>query len=967
MASLIEFVRANVSPRDYYGKIFPDMKWPSGGTEPRTTCIFHKDKTPSLHLNPETGAWYCHGCSEGGKSIISFQAKKESQSNGEAALAIYHENVRPVIDDKTVRRWHRRLMESPEALRYLTKTRHISPGVVEARELGFNGTRFMIPVRDEFGVCVNVKMYDPLATPKMLNYKKEEEERSYGSPPMMYPVGVLVQPDLKKIVLCEGEWDALVLESMGIPAVTVTAGCKSWAPQYNERFRGLDVVIAYDNDKDGTRYDKRVVLKNLKKLALRVRRLNIPLEVGKDVTDWVKNDSKMRARQGWVAEITKAQVLIDNPAEMVELSDLTDVPLDEASQAKWYHKRIRVKALVTGKDIAPYILPKKIRVSCNKECDSCPLAESGKDHRDVTIDPSDPRVLSMVDVPESTVKRVCLSIAGFAAKPACQIRVDALETFNLEQLLLIPSLEGTVKQYVMTSSYYIGHGLHSNRGYEFDGITTTNPQDQHATHLFDTARPMQDEIETFQLTPELKEKLKIFRPKRLKLMAHLMGIAEWQSRNITKIRQRPDLHVAVDIVFHSVQSFDFNGEYVKRGMMDVLVLGDTRCGKGFVTEGLMRHYSLGEMASGENCSFAGLVGGLQQVGKRWLVTWGMIPLNHNRLVGIDEASSLSESDIGHMSRVRSEGVAEINKIKRESTQANTRLIWLANPRSGRPIMEYNAGVVAVKELIGANEDISRFDFVLTLATNEVPSEIINAAAHQDQGDSDKYPRELCRSLVLWAWSRMPGQVKFSQPATDLIIAQAIKFGYQYSASIPLVQAENIRIKLAKISAAVAARVFSADESGEVLLVEPEHVDCACQFLRMIYSKPSMAYDLFSQRAISSTTIERGSPVDKIFEGFTKTDRSSTIDGLLGLHRIQPDNLGDYVGDVQRAKTLIGDLVKAHYLARQEPGNWYLKSPAFSAWLRAQRNGSANGVNGSHHKVNGPNGAARNGDATDRNF
>jgi DNA replicative helicase MCM subunit Mcm2 (Cdc46/Mcm family) len=172
-------------------------------------------------------------------------------------------------------------------------------------------------------------------------------------------------------------------------------------------------------------------------------------------------------------------------------------------------------------------------------------------------------------------------------------------------------------------------------------------------------------------------------------------------------------------------------------MLDILVLGDTRCGKGYVAQGLSRHYGLGDIASGDSCSFAGLVGGLQQIRNSWRITWGLLPLNNNRLVIIDEASSMSPDDIARMSRIRSEGVAEIVKIIRESTQANTRLIWLANPRSGRPILSYNTGVQAVKELVGAVEDISRFDIVLTLATNEVPSEVINAVVSGETDDKKK--------------------------------------------------------------------------------------------------------------------------------------------------------------------------------------------------------------------------------------
>ena len=302
-----------------------------------------------------------------------------------------------------------------------------------------------------------------------------------------------------------------------------------------------------------------------------------------------------------------------------------------------------------------------------------------------------------------------------------------------------------------------------------------------------------------------------------------MSIAEWQSRNVTKIFDRPDLHIAVDLAYHSAPAFTFNREFIHRGMLDILILGDTRCGKGFVTERLQKYYGLGEIASGENCSFAGLIGGIQQIAGRWLITWGLIPLNHKRIVIIDEVSSMSEADINKMSRVRSEGVAEISKILRESTVANTRLIWLANPRSGRPIVTYNTGVEALKELIGANEDISRFDFAMTVAANEVDTEIINTIAEYDTSDKRKYPAELCKNLVLWVWSRKDDQIKFTSSSVKKIIEISKKLGDKYSSSIPLVQVENIRIKVAKISAAIAGRTFSTDDDCKSIIINSKPV------------------------------------------------------------------------------------------------------------------------------------------------
>lgn len=44
------------------------------GADGKTTCPFHDDRTPSLHVYPGNGGWYCYGCEAGG-TIIDFGAR----------------------------------------------------------------------------------------------------------------------------------------------------------------------------------------------------------------------------------------------------------------------------------------------------------------------------------------------------------------------------------------------------------------------------------------------------------------------------------------------------------------------------------------------------------------------------------------------------------------------------------------------------------------------------------------------------------------------------------------------------------------------------------------------------------------------------------------------------------------------------------------------------------------------------
>lgn len=938
MASLIGFVRRNVDPEKYYKSIFPEVSWSAGSNEAKVLSPFVDEKVPSLSLNRDTGAWYsfCASDERGGSSIISFHVAYYKITTKEAAQDLFTKFIHPVIPNKKIRQWMKKLYRTPMALRYL-QSRLLSKKVVQQYRLGWDGKRIVIPIYNEFRLCVNAKLYDPHPQknmPKMINYTNPLEERSYGSPTMLFPLSALLDKEKKEdtLFISEGEWDTLALISIGLSAITSTTGAKTWPSRYNNFFKSRKVIIVYDNDESGVSGAHQVA-KQLLGTVKTLQQIKIPQKYGKDVTDYMLRDKRMRKQQSWRSLVEKAKILIDNPEEPVSIrQEAVRVSLDQASQAKWYNQRIQVEALITGKDIAPYLLPQKFRITCSGDCEDCSIAREELGFKEYDIDLDNYDVLTMVDMSKGSVRQKLLNTANLPHFKSCKAKIEILKTFNIERLLLIPTLDSESKEYVVRPAYYIGHGLRANRAYCFEGTLVAEPKSQHTAYLFDLANPIQDEIETFELSEPAKKELLCFRPKHYKHLAHLNSIAEWQSRNITKILERPDLHIAVDLAFHSVQAFWFNKEYVSRGMLDILILGDTRCGKGYVTEGLSKFYGLGEIASGDNCSFAGLVGGLQQTGNNWRITWGLIPLNNKRLVIIDETSSMEIKDIARMSRIRSEGVAEIVKIIREVTQANTRLIWLANPRSGYPIATYNTGVEAVKELIGAIEDISRFDFVITLASKEVASEIINAPAVYSVEDSAKYPKELCRALILWAWSRAPDQIEFTKKATQEIIKEAIEFGYSYSPVIPLIQAENVRLKLAKVSAAVAARTFSADSSCERLIIKLEHVECAAQILRMFYNKPSMAYDLFSKTTLAASEIEKSKDIKKVLENYSQ-DLLSVIVGLLESQRINSDNLSDYIGDIVTAKSLIGELVQLRCLIRLETGNWYVKNPDFTKWLR----------------------------------
>jgi hypothetical protein len=313
---------------------------------------------------------------------------------------------------------------------------------------------------------------------------------------------------------------------------------------------------------------------------------------------------------------------------------------------------------------------------------------------------------------------------------------------------------------------------------------------------------------------------------------------------VTRIYGRLDLHVAVMLVYHSVITFPFQDKLERRGWLDALVVGDTRTGKSEVSQRLLEQYRLGQFVNCEAATFAGIVGGLQQMADRqWAVTWGIIPMSDRRLVVLDEASGLSFENIQAMSDVRSRGFVRLQKIQAEQAWARTRLLWLSNPRDSS-MERYTYGIQAIEPLIGNREDIARFDFAMALTQHDVSMEDIYQVPSRDE---PQYSAEDAQTLVMWAWSRQAEDIRWEFGAEDDVFTAAGWLGQEYVGDPPLLQAANAHVKVARIAVAMAAATFSTDRTGKHIVVKRAHVVSALKFLHSLYKKETFGYHRLSER------------------------------------------------------------------------------------------------------------------------
>src|SRR5699024_4597781 len=130
---------------------------------------------------------------------------------------------------------------------------------------------------------------------------------------------------------------------------------------------------------------------------------------------------------------------------------------------------------------------------------------------------------------------------------------------------------------------------------------------------------------------------------------------------------------------------------------------------------------------------------------------------------------------------------------------------------GRQLKAENYGVSAVLKLFGKAEDVRRLDFAVAVASGEVDADIVNKSVADMPALQHRFTSDKCKLRVMWAWSRRPENIVFTDEAVQTILESASKMGRTYSSRIPLVEPADQRLKIARLAVAAAACVYSTDD------------------------------------------------------------------------------------------------------------------------------------------------------------
>lgn len=274
----------------------------------------HEDRRPSCSVSTEHGAWLCWSCGARGGAYDAALAVGHTPASaiqlmirfGLAEPRSDHEPTarrsgvrvksiaarRPlaglpslIVSEHEVDCWREALFcdRGREVRRALAAGRLWSEVVMRELELGFDGARITIPIRNGAGGLRGLLRYRPGAEPKMLAARGTR--LGLIPHPVREPGGPLT--------LVEGPADMLALRSHGCPAIAVP-GDHAWRREWARLLEGREITIVMDCDLAGRTAAQRIAHDLGQSAAVRILDLAPQRSDGFDVTDWLRQRHQPR-------------------------------------------------------------------------------------------------------------------------------------------------------------------------------------------------------------------------------------------------------------------------------------------------------------------------------------------------------------------------------------------------------------------------------------------------------------------------------------------------------------------------------------------------------------------------------------------------------------------------------------------------------------------------------------------------
>lgn len=944
----------------------------SGGWSKRVRCPFHDDSdTPNFFVSLRAGTFKCHACSEGG-SIFDFWLKMNGKDKSEfndslVALAnvagidigswrkdqgssskisadrraaaaeakpevnketteVEFDKTKPPISKDYVIRLHRAL--TPDVVDFLVKSRGLTRKTIEGCFIGWDESwprkdrgnriasgRISIPVPNVDGQFRNIRGYSNDTDPafKIVNFienRKQPNELSRGKPPRLYNVHRMIDEGWTNVVICEGEFDAILLtqelHDAGYTdwgAVTPTHGVSNFQSWWVDMLVSRNVYLCFDVDSAGKIGAAKVATEHfLPGIKLgrfnSVKIIELPRLSGSkeenDITDFFMK--KNGTAEEFIKAATESLPLIsggfdgdDASVEPIEVEDFVSL----LQKREYIDQRVRVPIAITGQTSKLYHAIRECEVEfCpnrggDKEC----CTESGQTH---TIPYGHPAYITSCMNSERVVHQELASL--LCNKGQCRkLKIKArskvvIELYYAHQVVdrwRVSEEDGRLvnKQELKVAPIYIlqppeTHAVQPTN-YMAIGWVRTHPQTGMSCLFVESMEKIEDDWSKFDSTlPENIEHLKglkeIGRDK----------IVEAIINDVTRIYEADEILYTVLLTYLCPLRLHFNGE-IQRGWINSAIIGDTGTGKSATFNKFADWVSVGSSFSALSGSRTGLLYAIKQSGGgEWQLSIGLYVRSDGQILAIDEVQELESDEIKKMAIAMDTGYLDIERVVTGGYPTRTRTIFILNPKNSRgqavTVSDFPHGCESIRHCFDPMF-IRRLDFAVFTTGNHAPEfynrRVDSPVNSVNKGDKKKVNLSAAsfRSLIFWAWTRSPKQIKFTDDATDLCLDAATRLSTRYGHAdhVPLAKAQDLRLKVARISAAFAVLSCSFSEDFQGLIVLPEHVKSSAMFLDVVYSSSACELDATSSRGQETHVLNDYTGVAESIDAAIMSDDTSS--------------------------------------------------------------------------------------------
>lgn len=801
----------------------------SAAVEVNVTCPFthrtangmpYLESNPSAHVNTQDRVFHCKACGTGHNETSFIQ-----QILG--CSFVYAKKLAQCFNtDEDIYQWKQdsALSESGRALAHRLG---IANNVLEELNVASSDTdSLMFPVF-MYDHLLDVRKYNPGGKPKV-------KSRTNCPSGLIIPYDLWRETPAKRVtVLCAGEKDMAVARSKGLNAITFTGGEQS-RPKMLEPFRDRIVAICYDNDEAGKTGAIKVATE-LYGIAHTVKIVTgfheVCKESGEDLTDFFMKYGKTRD--------DLIRYIKDTPVFECNVEDQSNLPIIDlltATKAQHVNQLVRSNIQVVAVSDSSFLTPsaiiaEKFRLAGNNDLMAVGQSADWELSEDNIQD-----VLHLVDnnFKEETIvdnirrilkippKEKYVAVRQYSKRPVYKANVtDLFETTSAETI----PMEFT--------AYSVGIKLESGKKYLATYKLVPHPyKGAQLVMLITNAVQATDSVNDFKLNPERIEHLKQVQDLAPTPEGRVTALVE-KVKGILGYNGNNTLITAMDLAYHTVLQFNFGTFKNVRGYLDTLIVGESRVGKSSTAEALRTTYELGTFTSlaGNSATIPGLIGGSNKVNGSFQTRAGVIPQNHRGLIIFEEFGKSNNNIMKELTDIRSSNEVRIARVSGTVTMpAMVRMITLTNVKSDgtiKPIASYPNGIAVVTELVGAAEDIARYDMLVVLSDRGTSQ--INPL-WEPEAPLDK---AVYQTRLRWVWSRTAEQVILSPEVSAYIIEKANELNSTYDSHIKIFGTEAWK-KLARLAIAVAGYTVSTDDTFENIVVTKDCVDFAVHFLITLY-------------------------------------------------------------------------------------------------------------------------------------